>query len=155
MLNTEDPYTILIVASDSDRAICDELIAGAVEALDAAKAVHGLVRVSGALEIPYVIAGAERAAHRPAGRKYDGYIALGTIMKGETSNSDIVARETARAIMQMTIEGFAIGNGVIIADTTEQAHARADRVGRNRGKEASIACLTMIEVRKRLNMGGV
>lgn len=150
-----EPSHVLIVAGDAYRNVSDELIKGAVEALDSMKINHALVRVSGTLEIPFVISGADRAAHTPAGRKYDGFVALGVVVKGETSNYDIVARESARAIMQMTIDGFAIGSGIVIADTEEQAMVRASRSGRNRGKEAAIACATMIEVWKRLKMGGI
>lgn len=150
-----EPLNVLIVAGDAYRNVSDELVQGAIEALDSLKINHALVRVSGALEIPFVIAGAERAAHRPAGRRYDGFVALGVVIKGETSNYDIVARESSRAIMQMTIDGFAIGNGIIVAENEEQAMARASRTDRNKGKDAAIACATMIEVWKKLNMGGI
>ena len=150
-----EPLNVLIVAGDAYRAVSDELVKGATEALDSLKINHALVRVSGALEIPFVISGAERASHRPAGRKYDGFVALGVVIKGETSNYDIVARESSRAIMQMTIDGFAIGNGIIVSENEEQAMARASRTDRNKGKDAAIACVTMIEVWKRLNMGGI
>ncbi len=150
-----DPPHVLIVSGDAHRDITDELIKGASETLDSLKITHSLVRVSGAMEIPFVISGADRAAHTPAGRKYDGFVALGVVIKGETGNYDIVARETARAIMQMTIDGFAIGSGIILASDEEQAMVRASRSGRNKGKDAAIACATMIEVWKRLKMGGI
>ena len=150
-----DPLNILIIAGDYYRHITDELVAGAVEALDAAKANHSVVLVPGALEIPAEIGAAERAGHRPTGRAYDGYVALGAVIRGETSHYEIVGHESTRAIMALTVEGIAIGNGILTTENEAQAVARASRSGRNKGKEAAVACLNFIEVRKRLNMGGI
>lgn len=150
-----DPLNILIVVGDYYRHICDELVLGATETLDAAKAIHSLVRVPGVLEIPPTIAAAERASHRPAGRSYDGFIALGAVIRGETTHHIHVGGESARALMNMTLEGLAIGNGILTCEDENQAIVRASRKGKNKGKEAAIACLTLIEVKKRLNTGGV
>ena len=150
-----DPLNILIVVGDYYRHICDELVLGATETLDAAKASHSLVRVPGVLEIPPTIASAERASHRPAGRSYDGFIALGAVIRGETTHHIHVGGESARALMNMTLEGLAIGNGILTCEDENQAIVRASRKGKNKGKEAAIACLTLIEVKKRLNTGGV
>lgn len=150
-----EPLQILIIAGDYYKHIIDELIAGTAEALEASGAEHALVRVPGALEIPAVIAAAERAGHRATGRAYDGYVALGAVIRGETTHYEIVANESARAIMGMTLEGLAIGNGILTTENEAQAVHRASRTGKNKGREAAVACLNFIEVRKRLNMGGV
>ncbi|MBN8648842.1 MAG: 6,7-dimethyl-8-ribityllumazine synthase [Caulobacterales bacterium] len=150
-----DPLNILIVVADYYRHICDELVAGAIETLDSAKATHSLVRVPGVLEIPATIAAAERSSHRPAGRSYDGFIALGAVIRGETTHHIHVGGESARAIMDMTVQGLAIGNGILTCENEDQAIIRASRKGKNKGREAAIACLTLIEVKKRLNLGGV
>ncbi len=150
-----DPLKLLIVCGDFYRHISDELIAGATEALDASHVEYAVARVPGALEIPSIIGMAEIAAARPAGHKYDGYVALGAIIRGETNHHDIVCRESTRAIMDMTVRGIAIGNGILFTENEAQAIARASRKDKNKGKDAAVACLTMIEVRKRLNMGSI
>lgn len=150
-----DPVNILIVVADYYRHICDELVLGAVETLDAAKATHSIVRVPGVLEIPPIIAAAQKAMARPTGRSYDGYVALGAVIRGETTQHIHVGAETARALMDMTVDGLAIGNGILTCENEAQAIVRASRREKNRGREAAIACLTLIEIRKRLNMGGV
>lgn len=155
MSQLNEPLNILIVVGDYYRHICDELVLGATEMLDSAKANHSLVRVPGVLEIPATIAAAERAGHRPAGRSYDGFIALGAVIRGETTHHIHVGGESARALMNMTVDGFAIGNGILTCENEEQAIVRASRKGKNKGKEAAIACLTLIEVKKRLNSGAV
>jgi 6,7-dimethyl-8-ribityllumazine synthase len=107
--------------------------------------------VPGALEIPAAIAFAEDAAHRPAGRRYDGYVALGTVIRGETYHFEVVSNESARGLMDLTIgKRLAIGNGVLTTETDEQAWARARITEGDKGGAAARACLEMIALRRRL-----
>ena len=150
-----DPPHVLLVVGDFYSHIADELIAGAVDTLNAAEATHNIIRVPGVFEIPAVIANAERAAHRPAGRKYDGFVALGCVIRGETSHYDYVCGESARALMVMSVEGLPIGYGILTVETEAQAIVRAARNQKNKGKDAVEACLTMLKIKRSLNMGGV
>lgn len=148
------PPHLLIVTGDFYRHIAEELQAGATGALQAAGASWDTVKVPGAFEIPAVIAAAERAAHRPAGRRYDGFVALGCVIRGETSHYDYVCGESARALMDLTVTGLAIGYGILTVENEAQALERAARDRRNKGADAAGAALAMIEVRRLLNMGG-
>jgi 6,7-dimethyl-8-ribityllumazine synthase len=107
------------------------------------------------LEIPAVIAAAERSGHKPTGRSFDGYVALGCVIRGETSHYVHVCTESARAIMDMTVQGLAIGNGILTVENEAQALARASRTQKNKGREAAVAAITVIEIKRRLDKGGV
>jgi 6,7-dimethyl-8-ribityllumazine synthase len=147
----EDPLRILIVEARFYDHIADELLAGARAALKAAKAESDVVSVPGALEIPGVIAMAEEGGHRPAGVRYDGYVALGCVIRGETYHFEIVAGESARGMMDLSIgRRLAIGNGILTVDTEAQALARAKAGELDKGGGAVRACLAVIEVRRRL-----
>ena len=147
----EDPLRILIVEARSHDRIADELLAGAKAALQAAGADVDVVSVPGELEIPAVIAMAEEGGHRPAGARYDGYVALGCVIRGETHHFEIVAGESARGMMDLAIgRRLAIGNGILTVDTEAQALARARPGEADKGGGAAKACLAVIEVRKRL-----
>jgi 6,7-dimethyl-8-ribityllumazine synthase len=147
----EDPLRILIVEARMYGHISDELLAGARAALKAAGAESDVVTVPGALEIPGVIAMAEEGGHRPAGVRYDGYVALGCVIRGETHHFEIVAGESARGINDLAIgRRLAIGNGILTVDTEAQALARAKATELDKGGGAARACLAVIGVRKRL-----
>jgi 6,7-dimethyl-8-ribityllumazine synthase len=147
----EDPLRILIVEARFYDHIADELIEGAKAALTAAGHEFDVVSVPGALEIPAVIAMAEEGGHRPAGARYDGYVALGCVIRGETYHFEIVASESARAMMDLAIgRRLAIGNGILTVDTEAQALARARAGEGDKGGGAAKACLAVIAVRKRL-----
>jgi 6,7-dimethyl-8-ribityllumazine synthase len=147
----EDPLRILIVEARFYDHIADELLAGAKAALKAAKAESDVVSVPGALEIPGAIAMAEEGGHRPAGVRYDGYVALGCVIRGETYHFEIVAGESARGMMDLAIgRRLAIGNGILTVDTEAQALARAKASELDKGGGAAKACLAVIEVRRRL-----
>jgi 6,7-dimethyl-8-ribityllumazine synthase len=153
-LHHEPPHVLLVVG-DFYRHIADELIGGAVDALNTVGATHSIIRVPGVFEIPAVIANAERSAHRPAGRKYDGFVALGCVIRGETSHYDYVCGESARALMVMSVEGLPIGYGILTVENEAQAIVRASRTQKNKGKDAVEACLAMLTIKRSLNMGGV
>jgi 6,7-dimethyl-8-ribityllumazine synthase len=151
----EDPLRILIVEARFYVDLADELRRGAEAALRAVGAEVDVLAVPGALEIPGVISMAEEAGHRPAGVRYDGYVALGTVIRGETYHFEIVADQSARGIMDLTVaRRLAIGNGVLTVETEAQAWTRA-RVGEgDKGGGAARACLEMIAVHQRLIGGG-
>ena len=147
----DEPLRVLVVEARFYPELADELLNGAAAALAAGGAEHDVVSVSGALEIPGAIAQAEEAGHRPAGVRYDGYVALGTVIRGETYHFEIVANESARGIMDLTIgKRLAIGNGVLTTETGEQAWARARTGEGDKGGGAARACLEMIALRRRL-----
>jgi 6,7-dimethyl-8-ribityllumazine synthase len=133
---------ILIVIAPYYRHIADELLKGAVEALDAAGAAHDLIEVPGAFEIPAAIGFASRA-------KYDGYVALGCVIRGETTHYDYVCAESARGLQELALEGLAIGYGILTVENEVQALARASRTKKNKGGEAVRACLAMIALKRR------
>jgi 6,7-dimethyl-8-ribityllumazine synthase len=147
----EDPLRILIVEARFYDHIADHLLAGAQAALKAAGAEFNLVTVPGALEIPGVIAMAEEGGHRPAGIRYDGYVALGCVIRGETYHFEIVAGESARGINDLAIgRRLAIGNGILTVENEAQALARSKPGELDKGGGAAKACLAVIGVRKRL-----
>lgn len=133
---------LLIVEARFYEDLLDELGAGARAALDAAGASYETVSVPGALEVPGAIAIAIRTG------RYDGYVALGCVIRGETSHYDIVANESARALMDLSLEGIAVGNGIVTVDNEEQAWARAGRDGGDKGGVAARAALAMIALRQ-------
>lgn len=135
---------VLIATSRYYEHITLELEAGAGEALAEAEAVVETIEVPGALEVPGVIAMAADSA------KYDGFIALGCVIRGETSHYDYVCGESARGLMWLTVDRrLAIGNGILTVENEDQALARADRKRKNKGRDAAEACLKMIELRRK------
>lgn len=135
---------VLIATSRYYEHITHELEAGAGEVLAAADAVVEIIEVPGALELPGIIAMAADSA------KYDGFIALGCVIRGETTHYDYVCGESARGLMSLTIDRrLAIGNGILTVENEEQALARADRKRKNKGADAANACLEMIKLRRK------
>ena len=146
-----EPVRILVVEARFYPDLADELLRGAGEAITALGAQFDVVTVPGALEIPPVIALAEEAGHRAAGVAYDGYVALGTVIRGETYHFEIVSNESARGIMDLTTRsGLAIGNGVLTVEEEDQAWARARVSEGDKGGGAARAALTMIALRQQL-----
>ena len=142
---------ILIVEARFYPDLADEMLKGAIDALDAFGAEHEVVTVPGALEIPAVISIAEEAGHRPAGIAFDGYVALGTVIRGETYHFEIVAGESARGLMDLAVgRRLAIGNGILTVEDEEQAWARARMSEGDKGGAAARACLEVLAVRRRL-----
>lgn len=138
---------ILVIEARFYDDYSDMLLDGALSALQAAKAEITKVTVPGALEIPHVISMAEAAK---AG--YDGYVALGCVIRGETTHYDYVCGESARAIMDLAVsQQLAIGNGIITVENDAQAQARADKSEKDKGGFAANACLKMIKIRSELN----
>lgn len=135
---------ILIVEGRFYDDLSDELLNGAKAALDAAGAKYEVATVPGALEIPAVISIAEKAR---AG--FDGYVALGVVIRGETYHFEVVSDESARGIMDLANTGLAIGNGVLTVEDEEQAWARARVSEGDKGGGAARAALAVIAIKQR------
>ena len=135
---------VLIATSRYYEHITLELEQGAGEVLAKAGAVVETIEVPGALEVPGVIAMAADSG------RYDGFIALGCVIRGETSHYDYVCGESARGLMWLTVDRrLAIGNGILTVENEDQALARADRKRKNKGADAANACLEMIKLRRK------
>lgn len=134
----DKPVKLLIVVSPYYKEIADNLIAGARATAAQAGATVDLVEVPGALEIPTAIAMAERLA------KYDGYVALGCVIRGETTHYDTVCSNSSRGITLLGLQGACIGNGILTVENTGQAVVRADPAGQNKGGGAAAAALHLI-----------
>lgn len=118
--------------------LCDEMCRGAIAAIERAGATWERMSVPGALEIPGAIAMAHETGH------YHGYVALGCVLRGETTHYDIVSEESARGIMDLTLEGLCIGNGILTCENEAQAWARAKVDDMDKGGGAAEAALHMI-----------
>jgi 6,7-dimethyl-8-ribityllumazine synthase len=141
---------LLIIEARFYDDLSDALLDGAKAALDAAGTTYDVVTVPGALEIPAVISFALDSAEE-GGREYDGFVALGTVIRGETYHFEIVAGESSRALMDLAVEeSLAIGNGILTTENEEQAWTRARRNEGDKGGFAARAALTMIALRERL-----
>ncbi len=136
------PHLLIVEARFYDD-LNDALIDGAKTALQGAGATFEIITVPGALEIPAAIAMA--AEHD----RYDGYVALGVVIRGETFHFEVVSNESARGIMALTLDGLAIGNGVLTVENDEQAWARAKRQDKDKGGDAARAALAMIALKER------
>ncbi|NLR95635.1 6,7-dimethyl-8-ribityllumazine synthase [Rhizobium sp. P38BS-XIX] len=141
---------ILIVEARFYDDMADALLDGAKAALDEAGATYDVVTVPGALEIPAAIAMALDGGDN-GNVVYDGYVALGMVIRGETYHFDIVANESSRALMDLAVsESLAIGNGILTVENDEQAWARARRSDKDKGGFAARAALTMIALKEKL-----
>jgi 6,7-dimethyl-8-ribityllumazine synthase len=141
---------LLIIEARFYDHLADALLDGAKAALDEAGASYDVVTVPGALEIPAAISFALDAAEE-GGTDYDGFVALGTVIRGETYHFDIVANESARALMDLSVEdALAIGNGILTTENEEQAWVRARRNEGDKGGFAARAALAMVALRERL-----
>lgn len=134
---------ILIVEARFYGHLNDMLIAGANSAIEAAGHVAEVLTVPGALEVPGAIAMAAESG------QYDGFVAIGVVIRGETYHFEIVAGESARAIMALTMDGIAIGNGILTTENEAQALVRADPQQKDKGGEAAKAALTLLELQTR------
>ena len=121
----------------------DQLIAGARAALEGAGHEVEVITVPGALEVPGAIALASESD------LYDGYVAIGVVIRGETYHFEIVAGESARGIMALTMDGMAIGNGILTVENENQALVRADPAQKNKGGEAAQAALALLKLQER------
>ncbi len=139
----DKPVKLLIVVAPYYRAIADQMIAGASAAAEACGAGFEIVEVPGALEIPTAIAMAERQSN------FDGYVALGCIIRGETTHYDTVCNDSSRALSLMGLQGACIGNGILTVENMDQAQVRADPAAQNKGGGAAAAALHLIALSRR------
>ena len=133
----------LIVEARFSDHLNDLLIAGAKAALKAAGHQVDVITVPGALEIPGAISLAEQSG------VYEGYVGIGVVIRGETYHFEIVAGESARGIMALTMDGIAIGNGVLTVENEEQALVRADPAQKDKGGEAAKAALALLALKEK------
>ena len=141
---------ILIIQARFYDDISDKLLDGATQKLTESGFEYDIIDVMGALEIAAVISIASKA------REYDGFIALGCVIRGETSHYDIVANESARLIGDLaTKKRLAVGNGILTVENREQALARADRNQKDKGGFAAEACIKMIEIKQKFKEIGI
>ncbi|HZV56899.1 MAG TPA: 6,7-dimethyl-8-ribityllumazine synthase [Sphingobium sp.] len=130
----------LIVEARFYAHLNDMLVAGAKAALDAEGHKADVLTVPGALEIPGAIAMAAESG------RYDGFVALGVVMRGETYHFEIVSNESARGLMALAMDGIAIGNGILTVENEDQALVRADPAQKDKGGEAAKAAIRMLEI---------
>jgi 6,7-dimethyl-8-ribityllumazine synthase len=144
---------ILIVEARFYEDIADALLAGATRALQKAGAVFDRVSVPGSLEVAPAIVIAADAADR-SGRPYDGAVALGCVIRGETLHFEIVSQESARALLELSVaRRLPIGNGILTVDTNAQAWTRARPEEADKGGDAARAALSLVRLKRRLAMG--
>jgi 6,7-dimethyl-8-ribityllumazine synthase len=145
---------VMIVEARFYEDIADELVRGAIGALDRAGATWERFAVPGAFEIPAAIHLAVEAAEgTPSRRPFDGFVALGCVIRGETTHYDYVCEESARGIQDLALRhSLAIGYGILTVENDAQAWERAKVDRRNKGGDAARACLAMIELKRRLDL---
>ncbi len=139
----EKPVKILIVASPYYKDISDNQIAGAKAEIEKAGATWDIVEVPGALEIPTAIGIAERMSN------FDGYVALGCVVRGETTHYDTVCNDSSRAIQLLGLQGVCIGNGILTVENRPQAEVRADPAQMNKGGGAAAAALHLVALARK------
>lgn len=135
----------LIVEARFYAHLNDLLIAGAKGRLTDAGHATEVLTVPGALELPGAIALAAESG------RYDGFVAIGVVIRGETYHFEIVAGESARGLMALTMDGIAVGNGILTVENEAQALVRADPAQKNKGGEAAAAALALLELRERFS----
>jgi 6,7-dimethyl-8-ribityllumazine synthase len=139
----DKPVKLLIVVAPYYKDIADNLVAGARAVGAACGAEVDLIEVPGALEVPTAIAMAERLA------EYDGYVALGCVIRGETTHYDTVCNDSSRAISLLGLQGACIGNGILTVENRVQAEVRADPAGQNKGGGAAAAALHLVALSRK------
>jgi len=123
----------------------DRLVAGARAAIEAAGHDHETITVPGALELPAAIALAAESG------RFDAFVALGVVIRGETFHFEIVAQESARGLMALTLDGLAVGNGILTVEDEAQAVVRADPQQGDKGGDAARAALALMELKMRFS----
>ncbi|MFC3616067.1 6,7-dimethyl-8-ribityllumazine synthase [Lutimaribacter marinistellae] len=139
----DKPVKLLIVVAPYYRDIADNLIAGAKAEIEAVGGTWDLVEVPGALEVPTAIGLADRKSN------FDGYVALGCVIRGETTHYDTVCNDSSRAIQLLGLQGSCIGNGILTVENRPQAEVRADPAEMNKGGGAAAAALHLIALSRK------
>jgi len=136
---------LLIVISPYYKDIADNLLAGAKAAITASGATYDVAEVPGALEVPIAIRLASNS------NTYQGYVALGCIIRGETTHYDTVCNDSSRGLSLLGLQGLCLGNGILTVENRTQAEVRADYLGQNKGGGAANAALHLIALNNRFN----
>ncbi len=139
----DDPVKLLIVVAPFYREIADSLVAGAKAEIESIGGTCEIVEVPGALEVPTAIAMADRQCN------FDGYVALGCVIRGETTHYDTVCNDSSRAIQLMGLQGLCIGNGILTVENENQAEVRANPKKMNKGGGAAAAALHLIALSRK------
>lgn len=142
------PTRLLIVVAPYYKDIAAQLVAGAQAAISGAGATSDLVEVPGALEVPTAIRLAAGSG------LYDGYVALGCVIRGETTHYDTVCNDSSRGLTLLGLEGLCIGNGILTVENYEQASVRAEAAGQDKGGGAAIAAMHLIALKRRFTKPG-
>ncbi|MEM9968066.1 MAG: 6,7-dimethyl-8-ribityllumazine synthase [Pseudomonadota bacterium] len=139
----DKPVKVLLVVSPYYNDVAQALVSGAIAELEEAGATHEVVEMPGALEIPTAIGIADRRS------SFDGYVALGCVIRGETTHYETVCNDSSRALQLLGLQGLCIGNGILTVETKEQAIVRADLAGQNKGGGAAAAALHLIALSRK------
>ncbi len=139
----DKPVKLLIVVAPFYRDLADQMIAGAVAEIEASGATYELIEVPGALEVPTAIGIAERLSN------FDGYVALGCVIRGETTHYETVCNDSSRGITMLGLQGLCIGNGILTVENYDQAEARANPDKMNKGAGAAAAALHLIALTRK------
>jgi len=139
----EAPTRLLVVVAPFYRDIADALVVGARAAIAGAGARDEVVEVPGALELPTAIGIAGRSG------QFDGFVALGCVIRGETTHYETVCNDSSRGLTLLGLQGFCIGNGILTVENHAQAAVRADPEGQNKGGGAAAAAMHLIALRRR------
>ncbi|MBP0481273.1 6,7-dimethyl-8-ribityllumazine synthase [Sagittula salina] len=134
---------VAIVVAPYYKDIADQLVAGAIAEIEAVGGWHEIIEVPGALEIPTAIGIAERLSN------FDGYVALGCVIRGETTHYDTVCNDSSRALTLLGLQGLCIGNGILTVENYDQAAVRAESSGQNKGGGAAAAALHLIAIARK------
>jgi len=154
---TTKPPHILIVEARFYPELTDEMARGAIAEIEKAGGTYERMEVPGVLEIPAAVVYALRSMKVTGGQKhYDGFITLGCVIRGETAHFDIVAFESARALMDLSVQhALALGNGIQTVENQDQAWARAKVDDKNKGGGAAAATLAMIAHKRAMKVDGL
>jgi 6,7-dimethyl-8-ribityllumazine synthase len=148
-MSRKGPRSVLIIEARFYEDISDELARGAISTLEASNVSFELLSVPGALEIPLALSLALTNGFVGKAGRHRGCVALGCVIRGETTHYEIVARESAAGLHQLAVEhAVPIGNGILTCDSREQAWARASVEGRNKGAHAAEACLSLMDLER-------
>jgi 6,7-dimethyl-8-ribityllumazine synthase len=139
----DKPVKLLIVVAPYYKDIADNLVAGAKAEIEAAGGTWELVEMPGALEVPTAIGISDRRSN------FDGYVALGCIIRGETTHYDTVCNDSSRALQLLGLQGLCIGNGILTVENRKQAEVRAEVSGQNKGGGAAAAALHLIALARK------
>jgi 6,7-dimethyl-8-ribityllumazine synthase len=139
----DKPVKVLIVVAPFYRDIADNLIKGAVAEIEAAGGTYDIAEVPGALELPTAIGIAERMSN------FDGYVALGCVIRGETTHYETVCNDSSRGLTLLGLQGLCIGNGILTVETRAQAEVRADPEAMNKGAGAAAAALHLVALARK------